>query len=288
MTKHLTGFDEEVKLGQLGEILENDSVVMSVEFSDERNRSIPPPGEPLWRGVTLSSYENGRWRRQLQRSRQSIEALKDFRNSLENPRKVIRQVIKLEANDSPTLFAMRPILGLWAGAANQLAPSLSPVDGSITRRPEARGAYDYEVLSDTNVQAPQDGELPPSADGVKALETLDGKLKARLAEIALPLVKDLPGEGIAGVTRRAQALERYLRDSGKFGYTLEMRVDRFPDRSGRGFPDQPQGRTLRVFLQRPLLAPAIHRHSRADRQRLQGGRLERSHPVDERPPEART
>ena len=44
MTKHLTGFDEEVKLGQLGEILENDSVVMSVEFADE-NRQGPshPP-----------------------------------------------------------------------------------------------------------------------------------------------------------------------------------------------------------------------------------------------------
>ena len=35
MSKHLTGFDEEVVLGQLGEILENDSVVMSVEFADE-------------------------------------------------------------------------------------------------------------------------------------------------------------------------------------------------------------------------------------------------------------
>ncbi len=33
--KHLTGFDDEVQLGQLGEILENDSVVMSVELFDE-------------------------------------------------------------------------------------------------------------------------------------------------------------------------------------------------------------------------------------------------------------
>ena len=32
MSRHLTGFDEEVQLGQLGEILENDSVVMTVEL----------------------------------------------------------------------------------------------------------------------------------------------------------------------------------------------------------------------------------------------------------------
>ena len=32
--QHLTGFDEEVQLGQLGEILESDDVVMSVEMFD--------------------------------------------------------------------------------------------------------------------------------------------------------------------------------------------------------------------------------------------------------------
>ena len=66
MARHLTGFDEEVKLGQLGEILENDSVVMSVEFTDENRTSLHLPGEPLFRGVTLSRYEKGgRWRRQV-------------------------------------------------------------------------------------------------------------------------------------------------------------------------------------------------------------------------------
>jgi hypothetical protein len=221
MTKHLTGFDEEVKLGQLGEILENDSVVMSVEFTNEQNKSLRPPGEPLWRGVTLSSYENGRWRRLFQQSRQMIMALKTFRNSPDNPRPVIRQVIKMEANDSPTLFAMRPILGLEASPATRLPPSMSPVDGSI-RRPESRGAYDYEVLSDLEIDAPQDGELPPSGEGIKLLQGIDPGLKERLSKIALPLVKDLSGQGREAVAKRARALETYLRDSGNFGYTLEM------------------------------------------------------------------
>ena len=50
--RHLTGFDDEVKLGQLGEILENDSVVMSVELFDDERKPVAPPREPLWRGVT--------------------------------------------------------------------------------------------------------------------------------------------------------------------------------------------------------------------------------------------
>ncbi len=46
MSRHLTGFDEEVQLGQLGEILENDSVVMSVEFTDEDGKPMRPPVSP--------------------------------------------------------------------------------------------------------------------------------------------------------------------------------------------------------------------------------------------------
>ena len=42
MAKHLTGFDEEVQLGQLGEILENDSVVMTVELSDKEGSGSTP------------------------------------------------------------------------------------------------------------------------------------------------------------------------------------------------------------------------------------------------------
>ena len=64
MSRHLTGFDEEVQLGQLGEILENDSVVMSVEFTDEDDKTIRPADEPLWRGVTMLRYDKGRWHRQ--------------------------------------------------------------------------------------------------------------------------------------------------------------------------------------------------------------------------------
>ena len=64
MARHLTGFDEEVQLGQLGEILENDSVVMSIELTDEDDKAIRPAEEPLWRGVTMLRYEKGRWHRQ--------------------------------------------------------------------------------------------------------------------------------------------------------------------------------------------------------------------------------
>ena len=51
-----------------------------------------------------------------------------FHNTGPNKRSVIRQVIKLEPNDSPTLFAMRPILEL--SAPTRLPPYLNPIDGT--------------------------------------------------------------------------------------------------------------------------------------------------------------
>jgi transglutaminase-like putative cysteine protease len=220
MSKHLTGFDEEVKLGQLGEILENDSVVMSVEFADEERRPTRPGGEPLWRGVALIRYENGSWKRQ-QHSVQTVVAMKRFRNSGPVRRKVIRQIIKLEPNDSTILFAIRPILELTAGA--RLAPYLNPADGTIFR-PEARGSYDYEVLSDTDMEAPQESEDVPSPARLEALMAMPEALKDRFRQIAQPLIGEIAGEGPEPVAKRARAIESYLRDSQLFGYTLEMNV----------------------------------------------------------------
>jgi transglutaminase-like putative cysteine protease len=223
MSRHLTGFDEEVKLGQMGEILENDTVVMSVEFSDEDGTPIHPQGEPLFRGVTLTQYEQGRWRRQLQSARHVVVSMRDYHRSSEATPSVIRQTIKLEPNDSPTLFAMRPILEMEA--VSRLPPQLNPVDGTIFRS-EPRGPYDYTVVSGTDVDAPQEGESPISPARLEAMlgKDMDRNLRNRLREIALPIVKDLPEKGTEAIIDRARALESYLRESGEFSYTLEMSV----------------------------------------------------------------
>ena len=75
LSRHLTGFDEEVQLGQLGEILENDTVVMTVELTDDDGETIGPVGEPLWRGVTMLRYDKGRWHRQAKPT-QSVVSFK--------------------------------------------------------------------------------------------------------------------------------------------------------------------------------------------------------------------
>lgn len=222
-SQHLTGFDEEVALGQLGEILENNTPVLTVSFTDLDRNPISPPVEPLWRGVTLNNYENGRWRRQTNRA---LMTFPNIGSGQLTRRNAFRQIIKLEANDSPSLFAIRPMLALTTAAGPRFPPSLNVIDGTAFRQ-NALGPLDYEVISDPDVDAPQIGEDAPSPQRVRdVLLAIKPDLKSRLREIAEPLVEDLPSAGAEAVKARAKALEAHLLDTTQFGYSLRMtRVD---------------------------------------------------------------
>ena len=101
-------------------------------------------------------------------------------------------------------------------------------------------------------------------------------LKARLREIALPLVGARSTAKDRGDRRPGPGLEAYLRDSGEFGYTLEMDVVDPGARPGRGLPGQPQGAIASTSPAHWPCLLALGRHPVADGQRVQGGRLERA------------
>lgn len=217
ISAHLTGFDDEVKLGQLGEILENESVVMSVELYDYNvpARKIRPSGEPLWRGVTMATYDQGRWHR-------SGKELTTVPLTMShNATETIRQDIKLESTDSPVLFGLRPITSIRMATATRNGPEFNMADGTFVRGELRHEAVDYVVESDADLRAPQSGEREPSARRLADLLEVPDTMRDRLRAIAEPLVKDIPRDDREA---RAKALERYLLVDGKFSYTLHMDV----------------------------------------------------------------
>jgi transglutaminase-like putative cysteine protease len=222
IAKHLTGFDDEIQLGQLGEILENDTVVMTVELSDEDGKTIHPDTELLWRGVTHLQYEKGTWRRQIQRTQTVVKLPPNDRSGRRHHE--IRQFIKLEPNDSTTLFAIRPVRTMDAPGGMRLTPYMNPIDGTLFRPDSRGGTYDYIVVSDADPNALQTNEVCPSPFRTEVLLSIPEDLKARLRTIAEPIVAGIPSEGPEGIARRAHALEAYLRDSGIFSYSLQMDV----------------------------------------------------------------
>ncbi len=226
LARHLTGFDEEVQLGQLGEILENDSVVMTVQLSDETGSVIRPDEEPLWRGVTMLHYEDGRWVRQAKGTQSVVSFKKDPR--LENG-KLIRQKIKLEPIDSATLFGIRPILDA-SSIFQKVEPSFSNNDGTLFRsdllsgdirlrgrspiatRKATRHTRHRRTPTATTATTPSCPSLRSCVPGSK-------QSPSRSLPTSIPI-----GLIPSCHQARARALEAYLRESGKFTYTLQMEV----------------------------------------------------------------
>lgn len=230
--QHLTGFDEEVQLGQMGEVLENDSIVMSIELFDEHDERIVPTAdmEYLWRGATMERYERGRWRRPDRRTSR-FALFQTGPVGMFNPRAassgVVRQQVRLEANDSNVLFGLRPI---FDASSRRLSPELNPIDGTLFRIDSRPGTYEYEVRSFSDPKLPQPHEAPPSPYRKVLLLEVPDALRDRLRSIAEGAIAEyrktraIAPDEILDDRTRARALEWYLRDSGAFGYTLTLDV----------------------------------------------------------------
>ena len=214
LSRHLTGFDEEVRLGQLGEILENDTIFMTVEFFDEEGKTTYPTEEPYWRGVTMGEYENGQWKRQTY-------AAGRFPNN-QKTQGVIRQKIRQEPTDSEIIFGLRPVL-----RARSLMRFRSPIffnsaDGTMFRR-AYNNAYEYEVFSETDQNKPQQGEDEPQQRIKDQLTSIPKSMKAELTALADPIIRNLSP---LDTQAKARAIEAHFLDPQIYAYTLEQtRVD---------------------------------------------------------------
>jgi transglutaminase-like putative cysteine protease len=227
-SRHLTGFSDQVRLGQMGEILENDALVMTVELLDGADRPVGPNEEALYRGVTLVEYENGRWSRGQTGNEMDL-AGPEVREGA-SAETQIRQKISLQPTDSNVLFSIRPVLGAYSRREDEVQMNSS--DGTLVRRDSTgrdaevssrsgrRGAFNYEVVSERpdshQILQP---ERSPMRDQVGKLLQVPPAVRSALQ----PLNQSMLGaESHADAERIARLLEAALRDSGQYTYTLQL------------------------------------------------------------------
>jgi transglutaminase-like putative cysteine protease len=225
--RHLTGFSDQVRLGQMGEILENDSLVMTIELVDGYDEPIGPGQEALYRGVTLVAYEDGKWSRGLvnEVDLEGSEVLKSM-----SPASQLRQKISLEPTDSNVLFSIRPVQGAFSRRPNEiqmnswdatlLRRDLSGRDSEVSAKSGRRGAFNYEVVS---ARTDSEGDSPlerrPNGEMIRQLLEVPAGVRAALEPLNRTVLGD---ERRASPERRARLLEAALRDSGQYSYTLQM------------------------------------------------------------------
>ena len=271
----------------MGEILENNAVVFTAELTDGQGRRVEPDEELLWAGHA-QPLRARRWRRG--RGDIQLGSPPAFQR-IDGP--TITQHIRMEETSENVIFALRPIIEIRVHPDGLIG--MNSADGTLVRDADRRmrrpigvrsgnGPLEYVVVSfgDSGTGVP----IQPGENGSMTSEGMHQRylqipedLDEPLLELTRRIVSGIaPGDARA----KAQALERYLRDSGDFHYTLQQQggPEHRPDPRLRG---EHRARPLRIFRQRPGDDAAQPADPLPDRQRLQGGRLERPGPGPDRP-----
>jgi transglutaminase-like putative cysteine protease len=214
----LSGFSDSVRLGELGEIKLDPTVVMRVRA--------PAPeslGDAIrfWRGSAFDVYDGQSWIRSTN-DRRHVGARADGTLVLAQPtgtRPRVTQVVLLEPTDTPVLFAGgRPLSVEILGAPGRRFPFLHRDGMDVLTAPWALGnRVEYVVVAEVD---------RPSAARLRAAPPPTGRAVARY--LALPTLSPRVAALAVEVTRsastaydRALAIERHLRSS--YEYALDVR-----------------------------------------------------------------
>jgi hypothetical protein len=231
----LTGFSEEVTLGDMGEILSNDDLVLELELFDEDSGApVPPEGypvrlggeSPLFRGMTHEVYANGNWMR--------LSGLEFRRAPSRSPEsRLLRQSFRLQPTNSDVLFVAGDARACYVQSRNRRIEYNPATRVFSNPAPDAGAAeFNYVVLT----AADEEGISSGYARGVNywvACDTLHPgteRVTDRALEIVmeeLGLSPDAESEIAERLTAReiARILTKHLRDSGEYEYSLSLAVD---------------------------------------------------------------
>jgi protein-glutamine gamma-glutamyltransferase len=231
----MTGFTEDVELGQIGEIKKSSTLVMRVET-----------GKPIgyewlrWRGIALSNFDGKRWSSSVHNAQRLQPGADGWIRTSEaapkgnTPGKTIQYTVYLEPVATDAIFVPGRFLSLQGnfsgGAANSFAALqrnylITDATGTLRNPFRSFAAIRYVGIS----------RLPPrdaarlraagteySSDIRAAYLELPPSLDRRIPALAREITKD-----VQTPFDKAAALESYLRT--RYGYTLNLTGKPGPD-----------------------------------------------------------
>jgi len=220
--RHTVGFSDRVTLGELGTILESPEEVLRIQLSDFATDEPRRVGEVYLRGSVLTYYEDGEWRYRGPVEYDVVGPLGTV--PILSTERLLRQKIIIEPMDHEALFCVWP----FASAGDDPRLFVNPGRQLLLRRHDLMGQrFAFELATDAfdrNTQLPRTPASrrdrlearflasPPPTEGPDALPGLVALADQWLEESSL----DRDNHDAC-----ARALERQLRDSGQFEYSLE-------------------------------------------------------------------
>ncbi|NWG14429.1 MAG: DUF3488 domain-containing protein [Acidobacteria bacterium] len=211
-TQLVSGFSDEVELGEIGTIKESETVAMKIRLNE------PPSKLPLtlkWRGIALDSYDGHSWRRS-KKARQEIVAGRSFFKLEAYTRGpgLLFQTVFLEALSTDVIFAANRVLAF----SSDLGSLERDAYGGYFTMPHAGARIRYSAVSDIT---PLDARLIPAEQTPYPAEA--GSVCLQVPELD-PRIAGLAVQITAAERHpfmKAQALERYLRR--EYRYSLRLR-----------------------------------------------------------------
>jgi transglutaminase-like putative cysteine protease len=225
------GFTEEVRLDDIGRILESPEQVMRVEFTDLQGRPYEVDGEPYFHGTVLSDYHQGKGVWKQEHRRQWIRPLSN--QSSFDLASIVLQRITLQPGRHSVLFNATPCHPVDDSPRDL---NLNVFTGQLTLADEdnqGRGSFRYTLGTSAFRNGWQRDLIP--ANGGAELHVMRGGTAPRreelqsthpsLVALADSVIAQLSLES-AGMFERCKALENHFTRSGIYRYSLNVNQNR--------------------------------------------------------------
>lgn len=211
------GFSESVRLGEIGDLKQNNQVVMRVRIEDPS-----PAREPglKWRGVALDEFTGRTWKKssEARRTQQKLIERGFFRlGTTEALKGLTTQTVFLEPLSTSVLFAAPRALAIQGDFPYVRVDS----EGSIQSRPHDLDRIMYTVISDTTEPDPEilRRDMRPYSASENRYRIYPETLDRRIVDYARATILNARSRNRYDA---AKAIEAELRSN--FGYSLQMRA----------------------------------------------------------------
>ena len=208
----MTGFSDDVELGQIGQIKKSSTVVLHIDAPELR-----PSAGVKWRGISLTTFDGKRWFNNSQATR-AVPGRRSFRFSQEPVHpgqlpKLLEYSITLEPLASDAVFLTPTALELLGPFRNLWQDNT----GSVFMPSNSGALVRYSVVSDIAVPAPEmlrsdTAAIPPE---IQEMYLQLPETDPRTYELARQITAPYPT-----AYDKAQAVETYLQTN--YGYTLDL------------------------------------------------------------------
>ena len=212
---HFIGFSENVTLGEIGSLKQDDGIVMRVRIED-----VSPPSLLRWRGVALDEFTGRAWKKSADaRTGEQRTSERGFfqLGTTEALHRLTTQTVFLEPLESPVLFAAPRLVGLQGDF-----PFIRvDAEGSVQSRRHEFDRVIYKAVSDTTEPPAQvlRDDLRPYAPAFYRYLQLPDKLDPRIPKLATSIILRSQAWNRYDA---AKAIESELQNS--YGYSLQMKA----------------------------------------------------------------